>query len=156
VGSVCVSKFRFLKAYGEEALTEPQLGEAIAAEQHGGRVHGSASNTDLDELNLALLAEGDDWENVERAPEPPEEHAPQQAGVILVSSHRLSLIATLTVAQPGNTQHLRRYPPICDHRSFFSRLCASRYPATLAPRWQVLAFRECAAGKTVREYRCRI
>ena len=54
-------------------------------------MRGGASTADLDDLNLALLNETDDWENLERAPEsqtqqPPEtEHAPQQAGVILVS-----------------------------------------------------------------------
>ncbi|KAG8685000.1 hypothetical protein FRC09_015018 [Ceratobasidium sp. 395] len=96
------------------------LGEAIAAEQHGGRVHGATPNGEFDDLNMALLAETDDWENVERAPPPPqpaEQHAPQQSGVILgihnifivipqfviigVSSAVFALLDTQQLLHPG-------------------------------------------------------
>ncbi|KAG9089932.1 hypothetical protein FS749_000948 [Ceratobasidium sp. UAMH 11750] len=96
------------------------LGEAIAAEQHGGRVHGTTPNGEFDDLNMALLAETDDWENVERAPPPPppaEQHTPQQSGVILgihnifivipqfviigVSSAVFALLDTQQLLHPG-------------------------------------------------------
>ncbi|KAG8748526.1 hypothetical protein FRC10_003660 [Ceratobasidium sp. 414] len=58
---------------------------------------------------MALLAEADDWENVERAPPPPppaEQHAPQQSGVILfviigVSSAVFALLDTQQLLHPG-------------------------------------------------------
>ncbi|KAF8609436.1 MFS general substrate transporter [Ceratobasidium sp. AG-I] len=110
------------------------LGEAIAAEQPGGRVRGGASTADLDDLNLALLNETDDWENLERASEsqtqqpPPEtEHAPQQAGVILgihnifvvipqfviigVSSAVFALLDTQQLLHPGKSSGTDPIPP---------------------------------------------
>ncbi|KAG9101166.1 hypothetical protein FRC06_003302 [Ceratobasidium sp. 370] len=96
------------------------LGEAIAAEQQGGRVHDTTPNGEFDDLNMALLAETDDWENVERASQPPppaEQHTPQQSGVILgihnifivipqfviigVSSAVFALLDTQQLLHPG-------------------------------------------------------
>ncbi|CAE6423685.1 unnamed protein product [Rhizoctonia solani] len=95
------------------------LGEAIAAEQQGGRIHGGASQADLD-VSLALLNDAEDWENVQRVPEAPaSEQGPQQAGIILgihnifvvipqfviigVSSAIFALLDTKQLLHPGGS-----------------------------------------------------
>ncbi|KAF8707727.1 MFS general substrate transporter, partial [Rhizoctonia solani] len=84
------------------------LGEAIAAEQQGGRIHGGASQADLD-VSLVLLNDTEDWENAQRVPEAPApEQGPQQAGVILfviigVSSAIFALLDTKQLLHPGGS-----------------------------------------------------
>ncbi|QRV91117.1 major facilitator superfamily transporter [Ceratobasidium sp. AG-Ba] len=82
------------------------LGEAIAAEQHGGRIHSATPNGEFDDLNMALLAETDDWENVERAPQAAstqsEQAAPQQSGVILgIHNIFVVILNTQQLLHPG-------------------------------------------------------